>query len=489
MKKKLLLFAALSIVAFLLYRCTTGKKSDNNLAVEPIDTNFNIKIKPTTPPDPDTGATPKTLSEYAWEEFLALNWRASYATDGKRGMPDTTWSYQNENNAFADLDVWETFAHRTELRPYTNQMLPFDAPPHYSFGDKLTAGTSTIATSFKLFNNLDENNEIGSCDMYAHVNTYQKKYQVLYEAKVNRDEYDYIRDNYPTKEKLLAAATQTMQNIKAYKAYYPKATSSCGCPVKEGVICLPCCKDSTTTGTIEVKAAWRQLTPLDDPKNFFTRKVIVYQAGLGNKITYTNLTYALIALHIIHKTQNYPAFIFATFEHVDVERDSMGYSLITPTGESSTLTKPYRDPIRAITQASSNYVHNMLPAKSVWRNYRLVGVQAKPTSDSTSTAINFFLSNYVVESDYTLNHFNGSGIDSAHNHRNNVLYKNQLYSMGGCQGCHGATQLKQGTDFSFLLDTVDKPVRAPDVSIKTKFSKLTRYVKAFKLAGESAAKK
>jgi hypothetical protein len=488
MKKRILLFVVLSVFAFLIFRCTTKPKSDI-LAVAVIDTSFNIKFKPFTPADPDTGATPKILSQYAWEEFLALNWRSSYNESGKRGAPDTTWSYQTENNAFADLDVWETFAHRSELRPYSNKMLPFDAAPHYSYGEPPTPGISNTATSFKLFNNLDENNEIGSCNMYAHVNTYQKQYQVLYEAKVNRDEYDYIQTTYPTKEQLLKATTQTQQNIKAYNAYYKNAKSTCGCPVQEGVVCLPCGKDSTTTGSIEVKAAWRRLTPLDDPKRFFTRNVIVYQVGLGNKLNYINLTYALIALHIIHKTQNYPAFIFATFEHVDVKKDSMGYSLLGKGGESPQIMTPERDPIRTITEASSNYVHSKLPAKSVWRNYRLVGVQAKPTSDSTSTAINFFLSNYVVESDYTLNHFNGSSIGTPHDHGKNVLYHNQLYSMGGCQGCHGASQLSFGTDFSFLLDTVGKPVQSPDISIKNRFAKLARYVHAFNLAKTAPAKK
>jgi len=56
--------------------------------------------------------------------------------------------------------------------------------------------------------------------------------------------------------------------------------------------------------------------------------------------------------------------------------------------------------------------------------------------------------------------------------------------MGGCQGCHGATQLKQGTDFSFVLDAVDKPVVTPDIGDKNTLKKLAAYIKTFKIANK-----
>jgi hypothetical protein len=481
MKKTLIIIAILCVASFALFRCKNkGMAGTENGGT--IDTNFTINFKPVPPSDLDTGADPKKQAEFAWEEFLALNWKSAYSATGKRDFPDTTWTYESEAGAYPDLNVWETFAHRTELRPYSNKMLPFDTAPHYSFGDTLTAGTSALATSFKLFNNLDENNEIGSCDMYAHADAFQKQYQVLYEAKVNRDEYEYILNNYPDTLSLHIATRNTKRNIAKYSAYYPNANTTCSSPKADSVICLPC-GTGAKTGAMEIKAAWRRLTKLDDPTKFFTRKVIYYTVGAGNKVIYNNITYALIALHIIHKTQNYPAFVFATFEHVNVESDSMRYVLLNAKGnEVGPLRIPMRDPIRPITAASTRYVHSKLPAKSIWQNYRLVGVQAKPTSDSTSTATNFFLSNYVVESDYTLNHFNGSGIGNPHDHGFNLLYKGKLYSMGGCQGCHGAGQKSFGTDFSFLLDTVGKPVQTPDIGIRNNVGKLARFISAFKLA-------
>jgi hypothetical protein len=419
---------------------------------------------------------------------MALNWKSSYDANHLRDYPDTTWSYYKDNAPFPSLNVWETYAHRTELRPWSDVMLPFDSAPHYSFGANLVAIDNA---SFSLFDNLDENNEIGSCNMYAHVDLYNTQHQVLYQAKVNRDEYNYIYNHYNDTSKLRKARETTASNINRYAAYFDGATNACDCPDSANVICLPCGgtvdnnnPNDTITGTMEIKSAWRELTPSDDSTKFFTRKVIYYVKGAGsdsNTVYYGNKTYALIGLHIIHKTRNYPAFIFATFEHIGVEKDSMGYILLNNSGaDSGTLMTPYRDPIADITEASTQYVHNKLPSTSIWQNYRLVGVQAVPTNDTTS--FSFFLANYVVESDYTLDHFRGSGIGTPHDGRVNTLYKGQFYSMGGCQGCHGAAQKSLGTDFSFMLDDVGKPVQTPDISITDSSAKLKRYIKRFSLA-------
>jgi len=487
MKKSILIFTILGIIVFCLLRCTNPTKNKNvaeSLSTS-VDTSFTINFKPFHPTDLDSGASPKQLVEFAWEEFLALNWKSSYDKNSKRDYPDTLWTYYNEPGAYPALDVWETFAHKTELRPYSNKMLPFDNAPHYSYHDTLLPANSS--TSFTLFNNLDENNEIGSCDMYAHVNVFKEKYQVLYEAKVNRSEYDYIQNNYGDTLSLHKAINNTRDNIAKFGAYYQKGmNNTCGCPVGAHVVCLPC-GGGQSTGTMEIKAAWRRLTNLDDSTKFFTRNVIYYTKNAQGKVVYNNITYALIALHIIHKTQNNPAIILATWKHVDAKQDSMGSVLLNKSGnEYGGIMTPMRDSIQSITVASTNYVHSKLPAKSIWQNYRLVGVQATPTSDSTTT--NFFLANYVVESDRTLNHFNGSSIANPHDHGANVLFKGNFYSMGGCQGCHGATQLKQGTDFSFVLDTVGKPVTTPDIGDKNATGKLAAYIRTFKVAEKQTLK-
>ena len=483
MKKQLALIAVCALTTT-LWRCgsSNDKPEVKTLTTEettPSEFNINFTFYP--PSDIDSNATPQQLIEFAWEEFFALNWKSSYSKDHLRDHPDTTWNFGSDTLPFPDTLVWETYAHRSELRPYSNNMQVFDAPPHYSYGVPLSAYPGSNA-SFSLFDVLDENNEIGSCDMYAHTDVYNKQYEVLYQAKVNRDEYNYIYSHYPKKAALDSARLYTQRMIAKNNYYYPGVTNSCNCPDNYKGVSLPCGnKKSGRIGAMEVKTAWRELTPKDDATKFLTRTVVYFQKQ-NNKVYYNNKTYALIGLHIIHKTTNYEDFVFATWEHVGVEKDAMGYQLLSDvTGQDSgTLVKSFSrlHPVTPLADSSTSYVHrklrNMNP-NSIWLNYRLIGVQATPTNDTTS--FNFFLANYVVESDPTLNDFHGSGIGHPHDGLPNTLYRGAKLTMGGCQGCHGVAQITLGTDFSFLLDTVGKPIYSPDLR-GDQINKLQRLIRA-----------
>jgi hypothetical protein len=425
-----------------------------------VPSNFNIIFNPLPPNELDVDATPQELVEFAWEEFLALNWKSSYSKNKKRDCPDTTWTFSNSN---PDTLVWETYAHRAELRPFFGPMKDFDNPPSYSFGVKPMPKVGSNA-SFTLFDVLDENNEIGSCNLFAHVNSQKQSMQVLYQAKVNREEYNYIKNKYPNTAKLDSARVLNIRNLKKYGSYSKDSVCYCMDTLYQG-ISLPCGSKSRQ-GTMEVKTAWRQLNAGEDPSKFLMRKVVVFSKQ-NDTCIYENKMYALIALHIIHKTRNYPQFVFATWEHVGVTKDNMGYILLDGNGkESGNIVADYKRfaPITAIVDSSTSYVHRQLKnknANSVWLNYRLVGVQGHPSNDSTT--FNFFLANYVVESDPTLADFHGSSIGSPHDHQPNTYTNGKVVSMGGCQGCHGVAQKTIGSDFSFLLDTVGKPIKYPDI--------------------------
>lgn len=464
------LFIIIALIIFLLWWWWWKPQPQPNQS-------FNIKVSYTPPFDVDSNATEKQLVEFAWEEFLALNWKAD-TTGMQRDVPNTQWNYSQDDPS---LVVWETYAHKTELRPYSDVMEPFNTlPPNYSIGVPLQQDSSqSPLPTQNHFHFLDEANEIGSCNVYGRFNTYNTNYQVLYQAKVNKDEYNYIYGNFPTKAKLAIARQHTLYQLNTFNAYLPNVPNSCDCDsnqLKEsGIIRLPCGNAATkTVGAIEVKTGWRQLTPLDDPTKFFTRTVIVPSRKIQGSDTiysYSNKIYALIGLHIIHKTKNNEDFVFATWEQKDVQKDNMAYQLLdsngNPMGKDS-VNYQRLHPISPMADSSTNYVHkNILSKKSVWQNYRLVGVQgglSNPANIAT-TAPSFFLANYVVESDSTLANFHGSGFQHPHDTLPNTLYRGQRLSLGGCQGCHGVAQQKIGTDFSFLLDSVGKPEYSPDIAI------------------------
>jgi hypothetical protein len=454
---------------------------------------YAIEFMSKPPHDLPLGANQLTLAQFAWNEFLALNWRASYPNSGiarKRGEPDYGWKYNTERNPFPDLAVWETYNHRVEFRPGSDKMLPFDKIPFYSYLNPIPL--SDPGTDFQVFNNLDENNEIGSCNMYAYTKKYGEQHQVLYQAKVNREEYDYVLKNYNTAAQLKQANITTFNNIQAYNTYYKGATNTCDCPPSEKVICLPCGTGSnnpTSTdpeGAIEIKTAWRKKLPDDGlAETYFQRKVLTYRKDPDGRIRALNDIYLLIGLHIIHKTRNYPNFIFATWEHKDVTdpKLSMGYVKLDTSGNEfgGIITGyPRVSPVLHDVDQANYEAHRLLVnanRKSVWQYYNLVGVQAQTTNDSNSP--NFFLANYVIESDTTLQIFRGSGLNTPIDSGDNIVLHGKRYSMGGCQGCHGVAQFRFGADLSFLCDTIDKPVGLPDVGQTS--TKRVRFERAFKM--------
>ena len=111
---------------------------------------------------------------------------------------------------------------------------------------------------------------------------------------------------------------------------------------------------------------------------------------------------------------------------------------------------------------------------SPWLYYKLVSVQAAPFDVSTISPTDpihgpaaFFQANIVVETDYTLQRFQGNFANSLAPTALGIPPANVFIptanpppglvgvNMGGCMGCHGSgAQVSGGTDFSFILAEV-----------------------------------
>ena len=348
--------------------------------------------------------------------------------------------------------MWETYQHRTELLPCNvsssgatpTPPQPWGAAPKYVTtalnSSPQVCSTITLPSGGALpYNNLDEATQIGQNSLFfpAVPGNPQPATdpQVLFEAKANQYESNYVAQNY-----------QSLIPKFAPFHFSPGIT-------------LP-------TGTVEVKAAWRPLSsiPFDQRYRYHVANVLVY-TGSDSAPVATVVPYALLALHIIHKTPNYPAFIFATFEQVDDFQNqatgkptgvyyvpsygSVAYQLpktttFPPSGTTVTnpninfsttapkatpygakpvglplgpvtsipgakavngavvvpVTSPV-PPVPEVTKVNSQALAAMkgIPGfgKSfVWQYYKLTGVQAIPTNDETTR--DFYLANIVVES-------------------------------------------------------------------------------------------
>lgn len=135
---------------------------------------------------------------------------------------------------------------------------------------------------------------------------------------------------------------------------------------------------------------------------------------------------------------------------------------------------------------------------SPWAYYKLVNVQAYPFNkadivadpNSPRNAATYYQANIVVETNYTLQNFDGqvaadgapTNFDGAKPaYQNAYLVNNDgtlvsSFNMGGCMGCHGVAS-RRGTNFSFLLSGT--PARAPEApeamtaaTLKARFNEL-----------------
>jgi hypothetical protein len=141
---------------------------------------------------------------------------------------------------------------------------------------------------------------------------------------------------------------------------------------------------------------------------------------------------------------------------------------------------------------------------SPWLYYKLVSVQASPFDVSAISPTDpihgpaaFFQANIVVETNYTLQQFQGrissstggagapTAVPAPGLPPPNVVTPASKppgvvgVNMGGCMGCHGNAQVKSGTDFSFILAegftrNPDTPSALGDAAVRDKYLNLFR---------------
>ena len=154
---------------------------------------------------------------------------------------------------------------------------------------------------------------------------------------------------------------------------------------------------------------------------------------------------------------------------------------------------------KAAHQAIAGYNTTNGVASSPWPYYKLVSVQASPfdiSAISPSNSIHgpavFYQANIMVETNYTLQQFQGrmssNGAPTALGGPPppNVVTPGPTppavvgVNMGGCMGCHGNAQVGKGTDFSFILAggytiSPEIPSSLGDAALRTKYLNLFRH--------------
>lgn len=505
--------------------------------ITPADLTATPAALPPAPPkyDPENPIPRKELARFAWRQFFYFNAPAQKngtLAPGKspvvRGTIDPSRSFAasgandfyqsgkvDGSNFSSNLLLWQTFAHRSELFPVGS------APKGdlASLDPEYVLTNVTVAPSQARFNNLDENNQIGQNQIFFPKNPPTPStnplddHIILFQAKVNQVEYDFIKDKYGSKD-----AISELPPTEGYPGE-----------------------------SVEVKSAWREMTPELIQSGRYHTAEAVYYVQEGDKTVPKVGTFGLVGLHILRKMENYPAFVYTTFEQVDSltlpdGKTKSGLYLVTlynqlkydpeiSAPQAIANTGPSRIQIRLPLAGAVDSAHNYsivpgsydLPSASyagpvevvrpsagteavleaneevmaamakaagfedsVWRYYRLAGIQVLPANEDASITAaanplteDFYLANIVIESSQPgVQLFKGGVVDPGDKGTPDNQFINQRslpniinvpgltdgagvplgggepLVMGGCMGCHGNARLPRGSGpslFNFLI--------------------------------------
>jgi hypothetical protein len=246
------------------------------------DVNFNGDI----PHDSGSIPSQKQANCFAWQEFIALNWPADGPSNfGAAGI----------NNPV----VWETYLTKEMMLPANGQSPPPWGAAHPKLNnDNKQKRVLMHASKFTTFNDTIQVSETGQAAPESGPNWLgaSNNTNLWYEVLVNKDEYDYITNS---KHQFYNADKQLSWVKAGNRIQFPKGSNS-----------------NDTIGAMEIKAAWMEILPttsLDKARYKMTEAVIIDPITGAARDTQVGL----IGMHIIHKMESQPTWLWATFEHVD----------------------------------------------------------------------------------------------------------------------------------------------------------------------------
>lgn len=235
---------------------------------------------------------------FAWQEFISLNWPVQGSAFGTPGdyAPVTWETYMPKDVLFQPGGVkpsaWGTLVSPQYAAKFKTQKL-------------LMAPTKTKLLTFTdKFDNIDTIKGLtpGQAAPFDGPNWLgaQNKTNIWYEIMLNKDYYDFV-----IKNGYYNAITQHDSATKGVPMTFPQG------------------EYGGAVGAIELKAAWMEVDSINSPKwkRYKLSSAVVFDSTTGSL---KSTVVALIGLHILHKTQNQPTWVWATFEHVDNVPDANG---------------------------------------------------------------------------------------------------------------------------------------------------------------------
>lgn len=308
-------------------------------------------------------ATPRTYGDLsiayanmAWQDFVALNWPAAIGTGGEL-LPEPSPDHALNYNDGSYTTVWETYIEARDLFPDGGATPPAFVSEHSlpdiceELGggsgillDRIAKSGTSASSSDEVLDEYIQANRMGPV---VDVNGNYLRFGINF----NEVMYDYVVDN-----KLYNAEGQ-----EAFDANNPFRNTN---PVDWPRGVYSANNERQDVGSIMLKASWRLLTAADDNSRYHTVQAYFYNAGggvFGQEPTVpescTLETAGLIGLHIVHRSNSSPQWVWSTFEHIDNAPWIYDFESGTPTGPYS-LFSPSSCPSVA---GAPSCAYNQLP--------------------------------------------------------------------------------------------------------------------------------
>jgi len=265
---------------------------------------------PQTPPPPivlspvipgDVNVTAQTVSieafqpdfdVYSWNTFIALNWPVG---------PDGNADPSKEIGQTADNDtVWEHY------RDVSDVFLPGGVRPTWKGPTIIPDACKPLSKGnpdvvMQVAKNLLTPTVVSAMSQPFNTGPLidQRGVYTRYQILVNKTMFDYILAN-------------SLYSKAGQKAFTPPVNFTPGS-------IDPNNGKTLVEGAIMIKAAWKVIAPADKAR-FHSEDVLVYTPASVNPkypARCTMQTVGLVGLHVAHKTQSAPQWLWSTFEHVD----------------------------------------------------------------------------------------------------------------------------------------------------------------------------
>lgn len=318
---------------------------------------------------------------FSWQNFIALNWPSDPNAVGQPLNPDDPAMWGNYESGGPVWTTWKT-AYELFPGPGATPVAWDDQSSATAICENFPEDDRLVFDRFTKFDTVID----GIDEAFAGPLPDQTGEWTMYSIHVDQAEYDFVRDN----------------------GYYDQSNW----PVT-GTITMPASLPSGQLGSIEVKASWRDLTsvPADQQSRFFTVDTLVVDpatctgdanAGETYRCQCSEALFGLVGLHIAHKTEASPQWVWATFEHVNNVEAADGFpaSYYNPEGAPTAtpgfsyqpaanafLTPGPATPVNVMrvnpipdtppgnSTVDLNSRYQQLFGDTVWQNYQLVMTQ------------------------------------------------------------------------------------------------------------------